>query len=172
MEGETRAEGVVSAIKIKVESREKDSEDSSGADSSGSSGKENNSGNSSENAGDKSGKSGSQDSTGTSKPKDPSQNSGKPSSPKAFEIEGTVSGFSGKTILINNQMVLINDKTELRDQPSTGSVVKIRGYVDENGRWIATRIDVQSASPSGGGESKDNNSSGSSKNDPTKTPKP
>ena len=169
VEGETRAEGVVSAVKIKVESREKDSEDSSGADSSESSGKENNSGNSRDNAGDKSGKSGSQDSTGTSKTEDSNQNSGKPSSPKAFEIEGTVSGYSGDTILINNQMVLINDKTELRDQPLTGSVVKIRGYVDENGRWIATRIEVQSASPSGGGE---NNSSGSGKNEATKTPKP
>ena len=169
VEGETRAEGVVSAIKINVESREKDSEDSSGADSSESSGKESNSGNSKDNAGDKSGKSGSQDSTGTSKPEDSNQNGGKPSSPKTFVIEGTASDYSGNTILINNQMVLINDKTELRDQPLTGSVVKIRGYVDENGRWIATRIDVQSASPSRGGE---NNSSGSGNNEATKTPKP
>ena len=149
VEGETRADGVVSAIKIKVESREKDSEASSGADSSEFSDKENNSGNSRDNAGDKSGMSGSQDSTGTSKLEDSNQDGGKPSSPKAFEIEGTVSGYSGDTILINNQMVLINDKTELREQPSTGSVVKIRGYVDESGGWIATRIDVLSASFSG-----------------------
>lgn len=169
VEGETRAAGVVSAIKIKVESRDNDSESSSGVGSSGSSGKKDNSGNSSENAGDKSGKSGSQDSTGTTKPEDPNQNSGKPSSPKAFEIEGTVSGFSGNVILINNKLVLINNKTELRDQPSTGSLVKIRGYVDENGRWIATRVEVQAAANSDGGE---NNSSGSGKNELTKTPKP
>jgi uncharacterized membrane protein YgcG len=104
--------------------------------------------------------------------------------PQSFEIEGIVASYNGSLIVVGNKTIYITPGTELRDVPSEGSKVKIRGYINEDGTLVALRIEVKSSPGSGGGDGGGGDggggdggggggsSGGSGDDGPTRTPKP
>jgi Domain of unknown function (DUF5667)/Domain of unknown function (DUF5666) len=176
VDGKTMQDGVVVASKIKLDVPARGDNGGSSNNRSGPSGKEDGSGKDNSNSDNKSGKSGSSDgvtpstqgSSGTSKPDNSNSNKDKSPTQQVFQFEGKITDFSGKTVVANNHLIQITGDTEIRGQLSIGTIAKIHGFVDENGKWIATRIEIKDTS--GGGENKNNDSGGSGKKGPTKTP--
>jgi len=176
VEGKTKQDGVFVASRIISGAPAGGDNGISHNDKSESSGKEDGSGNDNGNSDSKSGrpgtsedeKTGTQGSNSTSKPDDSNSNGDKSFPQQVLQFEGKVSDFSGATIVVNKHLIQITRDTVIRGQPSIGSIAKIHGFVDENGKWIATRIEIKDTS--GGGENKNNDSGGSGKKGPTKTP--
>jgi hypothetical protein len=187
VEGVTTPEGVVIAERIKVESSRSDDGkniDQEDPDS--------------DDSGKGSGKSGEDDSKTKQSPEKgnnttPENNSDNNDSGKGgfdedksnslkngFEIEGVVSSYNGGLVTVGNRSIFIIPATELRGDPTPGSQVSIRGFVNEDGVLIALRIDVKSR-PEGGGsgnggggnsDGADDNEDDNDDDEPDETPEP
>jgi hypothetical protein len=185
VEGETSPEGRVIAEKIKVEKQRSDEEESNDQNNVEETSDIDNSGQGNGNFGDNPAES--TKSHDEEKPTPDNGDDGKETSgssvsdddksnprEKDFEIEGVVSSYNGSSLSVGDRTIFIIPATELKGSPTPGSLVSIRGYVNEEGALIALRIDGKS-NPTGGsgdGGGGDSGSSNEDDDDPTKTPKP
>jgi hypothetical protein len=90
---------------------------------------------------------------------------------RSFEIEGVITSANGDKMVIDGKTIIISPDTELKSLPTAGMNVRIRGYIGEDGSFIALKIEQQDTGASGNsGSGGENNHSG--KSDAKSTPQP
>jgi Domain of unknown function (DUF5666) len=185
VEGQTQLDGGVTADKIKVDSSKSEDNSNTPGDNTNSppGGRDSNHGNNKSGDG-KSGKTElpeidqtktpNPESSGTIVPmvSPPRKDKATPEI-KQFEIEGTVDNYSGGIIEVAGKSIYIVPETQLQESPTNGSRVFIRGYVNQNGEFVALNIDVKPSSNSNdsGGQNGDRNPNHSGE-ERTRTPEP
>jgi uncharacterized membrane protein YgcG len=172
VDGQTESNGSVIASEIKVISSSGNEDTPSNATNNGSQNEDN-----------QSGPSGKTETPEVEKIKTPepekteksgSDQSGESGSDRqSFELQGVVTSANGNQVVIDGKTITISSDTEMNGQLNVGTSVRIKGYLDENGKFIALRIENNGDSGSGNsGSGGDGNNGGSNGGDATRTPKP
>ena len=172
VEGRTQPDGTIAAERIKLEpgghsddgSASEDEREGSGSSESVEPGEEKKGG--SGNSGSGSEAAETPDPTGDLSGKQ-DQNSQKP-----IDLEGGISAASGSSFTVNGMIFNLDSRSEVRGSLMVGALVRIRAYLDDAGKLIVIRAEVQGSPSLESGSGGQNDSSGSGKNEPTRTPKP
>jgi len=151
VEGATQPDGSIrgSQISVLIAHPQGSNEDSGGGNS-GSGGA------SGSGSGSHSGSSGGSGSSGESTPQT-----------ESFDLEGKVSSLSSGSIVVSGKIIVLNNATEIRGTLAKGVTVRARGFIGQDGKRVATRVEVTST---GGGDNGGDDDEGS--NHATATPTP
>ncbi len=176
VEGRTTPGGVVNASRIRVEDAKDAPGEEQGEDSSGSSGK---GGSEPINGkdGDKTSEGSDNPGSGSESAKTPDPAGDQPreqdrNSQKPLDLEGEISAASGSSFTVNGKLFNLDSRSEVRGSLMVGAFVRIRAFLDSTGKLIVTRAEVLGSPTLESGSGGLNDSSGSGKNEPTRTPKP
>lgn len=80
---------------------------------------------------------------------------------KTYEFSGVIESMQGTTWSINGQSVYV-DQAQIDSRVTIGSVVKFDGYYDQSGKFVVTKIQLESSGDSGSSiqKNKDSGDSG------------
>lgn len=98
-----------------------------------------------------------------------SSNEAPASTPKYYEMQGTLQSISTTSLVINGLTVYL-DNARIEGKLCPGIAVEVKGYFAEDGRFIVTKVEAKGSCSSGGsgagsGNDNSNNNSNSNPND-------